>query len=172
MTVMAGFLPNNDKDIYHVPRANVGLPEGLNPDDAAKILFPNLNLWRSQSDAIDGDESKSAKEFLTSVIVYLSEVIIHDGIMWKREHKTNPSVLELQRRMDGRTGTENYSTWAERKFTDINAEIRLIRSGKDTQDSNQENKLAQTVSAMQGLNKEIKEELELLVTVFSNRFLC
>ena len=80
-----------------------------------------------------------------------------------REHKTNPSVLELQRRMDGRSGTEDDSTWAERKFIDINAEIRLIRCSKDTQDSNLENKLAQTVSAMQGLNEEIKEELELLV---------
>jgi hypothetical protein len=126
MTTIAGFLPDEDHDKYYVPRAASGLPGRLTPEEIANVLFPNLASWREEYLSRNGDKSDSTKEFLYSVIVYLSEIICQDGVLWVH----NPAVTELTRLLDGRTGRENYLHWAQRKFDDIKREIKTIKSSK------------------------------------------
>ena len=88
--------------MYFVPRANIGLPGGRNP---ISWRYCNGRIAEHQS---AGDKSDLAKEFLYSVIVYLSEVICQDGVLWMIYHKHNPAVDEFRSRLEGRTREINY----------------------------------------------------------------
>ena len=165
MNVIAGFIPHKN-DNYHVPRSTIGMPGSLTPDQVAAILFPNLVLWRNECNSPDGDKSKSTREFLYKVIVYLSEVIVQDGLMWVRNHEGNPAVVELQTKMDGRTGVENYNSWTQRKYSEIKHEIEIMRMSKKRKENDLNQKLAASISRMESLNDQLERELELLVSYY------
>ena len=130
MTTIAGFKPNDVTDPYFVPRGTIGLPGSLNPGDLANALFPKLAEWRLQYSSENGDKSNSSKEFLYSVIIYISEVICQDGVFWVKNHERNPAVAEVKRLLDGRTGTENYVTWTQRKVREIQQKVQVHQTTK------------------------------------------
>ena len=138
VNVIAGFLPNNQCDKYFVPRASVGLPGEFNPDQLAHLLFPKLASWRAAAWGLKGDKSKATNRFLYSVITYSSEVVVQDGVLWIKYHPGNPAVVELQQKMDGRSGAGNYCAWVARKSTSKRDDLNI--------------KLATTISQVESLN--------------------
>ena len=170
MTTIAGFIPDNENDRYFVPRSSIGLPGNVPPDDIAKLLFPDLNRWRNEYNSENGDKTNSSKEFLFSVIVYLAEVICQDGVLWLKNHKKNPAVAELKRLLDGRTGVENYATWAQRKFLDIQRRVKNIQDNRIEMRDLRENLVSgieETVVAQRKLTSSIQEMLQLNATLRS-----
>ena len=114
LRALAGFNPNDSHDEYFVPRTSIGLPGDFSPGELAKILFPKIETWKMEAASDDGDKSKGANEFLTSVLPFLAEVLAQDGIFWIDRHPNNPAVQEFLRLIDAKTGDENYTFWARR----------------------------------------------------------
>ena len=178
MTTIAGFLPNNDNDCYYVPRAMIGLPGDLEAGELAKLLFPNLTIWREEHQSANGDKSSSCSEFLYTVIVYFAEVICQDGVLWIHNHKNNPAVNELKRLLDGRTGAENYVSWTQRKLNEIKQSVKLLQTKKteikdlkaglaEAIESTMSSKrlLASSIQETIKLNSFLKASLDRLTTV-------
>ena len=109
---------------------------------------------------------KVLENFLYKVIVYLCEVIVQDGLMWVKNHEGNPAVVELQMKMDGRTGVENYCTWTQRKYSEIKHDIEIMRMSKKRKENDLNQKLATSISRMESLNDQLEKELELLVSYY------
>ena len=124
MTTMAGFRPKIKHDKYYVPRATIGLPNSMTGDDLAKILFPMLDLWREDQFSHHGDKTTAANNFLNSVLPYLAEVMVQDGVLWMRNHKDNPSIRLLDQLLHGETGDVNYTTWGQQKVIEINQKVQ------------------------------------------------
>eukprot|EP00552_Chaetoceros_brevis_P000107 CAMPEP_0197740398 /NCGR_PEP_ID=MMETSP1435-20131217/23823_1 /TAXON_ID=426625 /ORGANISM="Chaetoceros brevis, Strain CCMP164" /LENGTH=116 /DNA_ID=CAMNT_0043330055 /DNA_START=89 /DNA_END=436 /DNA_ORIENTATION=+ len=93
-------------------------------EDFARILFPRIDIWRQESGSDIGDHSKAAKEFLYSVLPYMSEVMVQDGVLWMRNHPNNPSAKLLDRLLHGKTGQVNYTTWCQQKFIEIKNKVQ------------------------------------------------
>jgi hypothetical protein len=178
MTTIAGFLPNDDNDYYYVPRAMIGLPGDLEAGELAKLLFPNLTIWREEHQSANGDKSSSCSEFLYIVIVYFAEVICQDGVLWIHNHKNNPAVNELKRLLDGRTGAENYVSWTQRKLNEIKQSVKLLQTKKteikdlkaglaEAIESTMSSKrlLASSIQETIKLNSFLKASLDRLTTV-------
>ena len=124
MITMAGFRPkNNDHDKYYVPRATIGLPNSMNGNDLARVLFPMIDTWREDHFSRHGDKSRAAKAFLQSVLPYLSEVMVQDGVLWMKNHPNNPSCRLLDQLLHGQTGAVNYTTWCQRKYLEIEQKV-------------------------------------------------
>ena len=125
MATMAGFMPKKKHGEYYVPRATISLPNSMTGEDLAKILFPRLDIWRLESGSEGGDGSGAAKAFLYSILPYLSEVMVQDGVLWMRNHPENPSVQLLDWLvLHGKTGKVNYTTWCQQKFVEIRNKIQ------------------------------------------------
>ena len=86
--------------------------------------------------------------------------------MWVRNHEGNPAVVELQTKMDGRTGVENYNSWTQRKYSEIKHEIEIMRMSKKRKENDLNQKLAASISRMESLNDQLERELELLVSYY------
>ena len=88
--------------------------------------------------------------------------------MWVKNHEGNPAVVELQMKMDDRTGVENYSTctWTQRKYSEIKHEIEIMRMSKKRKGNDLNQKLAAFIRMMESLNDQLERELELLVSYY------
>ena len=70
--------------------------------------------------------------------------------------------MELRRCLDGRTGKENYSRWAQNKLRDIKSEVKKITAAK-TKSAVLQISLAKALDTTERLNKELSNLLEKLV---------
>ena len=163
MTTIAGFRPNDPNDTYYIPRAQIGMPGILEAEEIAVILFPKIGKWREQQMGINGDKSESAKEFLYSVIIYLTQVIVQDGVLWVSNHGQNTAISELTRLLDGKTGRENYLKWCEHKLRDIKNDVKKINNAKKKLTDVQRS-LSSALSQTEQLNRELKLHLDSLVS--------
>ena len=80
LTTLAGFNPIDPHDRYFVARTTIGLPGDLSPSNLSTILFPHVTRWKNEVASDDGDKSEGGDVFLTTVLPFLTEVIVQDGI--------------------------------------------------------------------------------------------
>ena len=99
-----------------------------------RSCFPRLNIWQLESGSERGDGSVAAKAFLYSVLPYLSEVMVQDGVLWMRNHPENPSVRLLDRLLHGKTGEVNYTTWCQQKFVEIQNKVHRHEAKKKAEE--------------------------------------
>lgn len=163
MTTLAGFLPLDPLDKYYVPRAAVGLPGDLDPDQLATILFPKMEMWKNELDSASGDKTKGARTFIHTVLPYLSEVIAQDGVLWAKHHAQNPAFLAVQNQLDGKTGSQNYAAWCQQKYAEIkdDAETCILRRER-TDELNA--KLAKRVQDLDSIYVRLQRQAEMMVS--------
>lgn len=168
MTTLAGFLPLDPSDKYYVPRAALGLPGDLSPQELATILFPKIETWKNELASDTGDKTKGARTFIHSVLPYLSEVIAQDGVLWAKHHAQNPAFIEVQNQLDGQTGSQNYAAWCQQKYRELKEDAErsaFKRAGTDELNA----KLAQKLQDLDRIYKKLERQTEMMVSCF---FLC
>ena len=163
MTTLAGFLPLDPNDKYYVPRTAIGLPGNLSPEDLAGVLFEDLGRWKDEVASEQGDKSPAAKEFLSQVLPYMSEIIAQDGVLWKKYHVNNPSFKEVQNRLDGRTGAVNYSAWCEQKLLEIKQDVQQCNLKRKRREDLQ-TQMIEEVQKMRGWNQKLEDQFNLMVS--------
>jgi hypothetical protein len=109
MHVMAGFARD---DSYFVPRCDVAVPEEWG--DITKLVFPNIDIWRFQCAAPNGDKSKAAANFLNEMLPFLALVVVQDGIFWLRDWPAHPICRFLLDVMP-----PDYERWAAEKRIEV-----------------------------------------------------
>ena len=159
LTTLAGFNPINPHDGYFVARTTIGLPGDLSPSELSTILFPHLARWKNEIASEGGDKSEGAHVFLTSVLPFLAEVIVQDGIFWIDRYPDNPAVQEFLRLIDGKTGDEHYTFWARRmrkKVKDIYAERKVEK----TQAKDLFKSLAASIEKSDALSSRMEQSIQ------------
>jgi hypothetical protein len=111
MHVMAGFARD---DAYFVPRCDIAIPAEWG--DITKLVFPNIDVWRFQCAAPNGDKSQAARNFLNEMLPFLALVVVQDGIFWLRDWPEHPISRFLIDVMPA-----NYERWAVEKRAEVEA---------------------------------------------------
>ena len=86
------------------------------------ILFPFLPRWRQQQKSFQGDQSKTANNFLYEFISFITKVIIQDGIYWVHHFPNNEASIMLKNLI------LNYEVWA----ASARAEVKRKEAGLRT----------------------------------------
>ena len=105
MRVLAGFRKD---EAYNVPRTDITF-EAFGTIDLVKILFPKIDVWRSQTLAPNGDKSECANNFLNFLLPAITKVILQDGIFFIRDfpnHIISQYLRSIQLPI-------NYELWAK-----------------------------------------------------------
>jgi hypothetical protein len=91
MHVMAGFAR---KDAYFVPRTKISPPTEWG--DVTALIFPDIDIWRWQVDAPNGDKSSAARNFLYETLPFLAHVAVQDGIFWLQQYPDHAISILLR----------------------------------------------------------------------------
>lgn len=117
MHVMSGFARD---DSFFVPRCDIVFPDEWG--DITKLVFPNIDIWRAQADAPNGDKSNAAKNFLYEMLPFLALVVVQDGIFWLRDWPEHPISKFLLTVMP-----PTYERWAAEKRAEVE-QVEVSRS--------------------------------------------
>ncbi len=92
------------REEYYIPRSYAKVPTGW-----SHKIFPYLNTWREQVNDLWGyDKGLAAKNFVNSLLPFLAEVVLQDGIYFTAEFPDHPySKIVLQK-----MSADGYEQWA------------------------------------------------------------
>ena len=114
MHVMAGFSRASE---YRVPRINLEPP----PDwgDITRCVFPQIDIWKMQANAPDGDKTRAAQNFLGETLPFLARVVVQDGIYWLRDFPDHEISRQLRHIFP-----PSYEQWALEKRQALEQEVQ------------------------------------------------
>ena len=90
---------------YYIPRSYAKVPEGW-----ITQIFPYLNLWRQHVNETWGyDKGMSAKNFVNTLLPFLAEIVVQDGIYFTTMYPQHPYSKMLLQKLQP-LGYEQWST--------------------------------------------------------------
>ncbi|CAJ1935065.1 unnamed protein product [Cylindrotheca closterium] len=121
MTVMAGF---DMDEAYNVLRTQIGLPlESI--EACIRALFGNdIDRWKREQEAPDGDKSTCAQKFFSRLLPFLVEVLVQDGIYLIIDHPQHEMSIMLHNKIPG------YAQWAAMKRRWVKNELLTFEPKK------------------------------------------